>query len=91
MGDAADDAADMAEEMYFEYLGAQGRATKLTDVELVEQVESIRDDPVDYFVQLDESQTSMAIGISEWYRDKGFLTVKQRGAMINIVATLWTE
>ncbi len=97
MGDAADDAAALAEEEYFEYLDGVDRAAKLTNPELVEQVELVYAEAhlIDYATSLwntlDEKQTSMALGISVWFRDKGFLTVKQRNALISIVAMLWTE
>ena len=91
MGDAADDARDMAEEQYFEYLDGVGRAAKLTDTNLVEQVELYRDDPDEPFALLEEEQTLLATGICQWFHDKGFLTVRQREALISVVATLWTE
>ena len=94
MGDAADDAADMAEEQYFEYLGEVVQAAKLTNLELVEQVESHHrdaDEPMCTRETLDEKQTKMAVGICQWYHDKNFLSERQRGALISIVAMLWNE
>jgi hypothetical protein len=94
MGDAADDAAAMCEEQYFEYLAEKACVSKLSDNELVGQVESHfadKDEPMSTWEALDEEQSKMAVGISVWYRDKGFLTVRQRNALISIVAMLWTE
>lgn len=94
MGDAADDAADMAEEQYFEYLNDKIQAAKLTDSELVGQVEAHyedADEPMSTWEALDEKQAKMALGICQWFRDKDFLTLRQREALISIVAMLWTE
>lgn len=94
MGDAADDAADMAEEQYFEYLNDRIQAAKLSNNELVGQVEAHYEDanePMSTWEALDEKQAKMAVGISVWFRDRGFLTVRQRNALISVVAMLWNE
>jgi len=94
MGDAADDARDMAEEQYFEYLDDLVQVAKLSNNELVGQVEAHyedADEPMSTWEALDEKQAKMAVGISVWFRDRGFLTVKQRNALISIVAMLWNE
>jgi len=69
MGDAADDARDMAEEQYFEYLVERSRAAKLTDPELVVHAEEYRDDPDEPYARLPESQAAMATGICQWYHN----------------------
>ena len=94
MGDMADDAAAAAEEDYFEWLGEVAAVTKLTNPELVAQIElhhQDADEPMSTWEALDEKQAQMAVGICKWYRDKGFLTLRQREALISIVAMLWTE
>ncbi len=94
MGDAADDAQDMAEEQYFDYLNDRIQAAKLTDSELVGQVEAHYEDanePMSTWEALDEKQAKMAVGICKWFHDRGFLTVRQREALISIVAMLWSE
>ncbi len=88
MGDGADRAMEIEEEAYFEYLHQCARARGLSDAELVAEMDTYHkdDEEGDY----EEILTACPLGISEWYHRTGFLTKRQREAMVSVVGCLWS-